>query len=129
MTSILRGKVRGLASVLDAQSLFIYLFIYFFVIENWICAITRHYAEPNNILLIKKFWFDVRQWSHRLMITVHCLWAKSNNRAPGQSECEVAWFCFWFWFRLFACSAWLLFHSLFTFSRCVNKTGWLQNEY
>ena len=53
--------MRGLASVLDAQSLFIYLFIYFFVIENWICAITRHYAEPNNILLIRNFWFDVRQ--------------------------------------------------------------------
>ena len=29
----------GVASVLDVQSLF------FFVKENWVCAMTRHYAE------------------------------------------------------------------------------------
>ena len=36
---------------------------------------------------------------------------------------------FLFWFRLFMCTVWLLFYSLFTFSSCSNKTGWLQNEY
>ena len=25
----------------------------FFIKENWICAITRHHAEPNNILLTR----------------------------------------------------------------------------
>ena len=30
------------------------------------------------------------------MIPWHCLWAKSNNRARGQFECDVTWFCFCF---------------------------------
>ena len=60
MTSTLRG-VRGrvsemlsdvggggLVSVLDIQ------FLFCFVKENWIYAMTRHHAEPNiNILLTK----------------------------------------------------------------------------
>ena len=32
------------------------------------------------------------------MITLHCLWAKSNNRMRGQFECDVTWFCFCFKF-------------------------------
>ena len=47
----------GLVSVLDVQS-------FFFIIENWICAMTKHHAEPNiNILLTKNLPFDygVRQ--------------------------------------------------------------------
>ena len=28
------------------------------------------------------------------MIPLHYLWAKSINRAPGQFECDVTWFCF-----------------------------------
>ena len=39
---------------------------------------------------------DVRQWSHPLMISLHCLWSKSNNRARGQFECDVTWFCLCF---------------------------------
>ena len=71
----------------------------FFIKENWICAITRHHAEPNiNILLTKSLPFDygLRQWSHSLMIPVHFLWIKSNNRARVQFECDVTWFCFCF---------------------------------
>ena len=34
-----------------------------------------------------------------------------------------------FLFRSFTYTLRLLFHSLFTFSSCANKTGWLQNEY
>ena len=42
------GGAGGLASVLDVQSLF-------FFKENWICAVTRHHAEPNiNMLLTRK---------------------------------------------------------------------------
>ena len=82
----------GLTSVLDVQSLF------FFIKENWICATTRHHAEPNNILLTRNLPFesDVRQRSHTLMIPLHCLWAKSKNRTRGQFECDVTWFCFCF---------------------------------
>ena len=63
--------------------------------ENWICAMTRHHA--NNISLARNLPFDseVRQGSHPLMIPLHCLWAKSNNRMRGHFECDVA-LCFYF---------------------------------
>ena len=55
MLSNAGGKGRGgeLESVMDVQSLF------FFIKENWICAMTRHQAEPNiNILLTRNLPFD-----------------------------------------------------------------------
>ena len=30
------------------------------------------------------------------MISLNCLWAKSNNRTRGQFECDVTWYCFCF---------------------------------
>ena len=89
-----------------------YQILIFFIKENWICAMARHYAEPNiNILETRNllFYTDVRQWSHTLMIPLHCLCARSNNRTRGQFVCDV----FWFWFRLFTCTLRLLFHSFF----------------
>ena len=91
----------------------------FFIKENWICAMTRHHA--NNVLLARNLPFDsdVRQWSHLLMISLHCLWANSNNRTRAQFECDVLYFgfCFVFvWFCSFTCTVRLLFHSLCTFS-------------
>ena len=102
-----------LASVMDVQSLS------FFIKENWICATTRHHAEPNiNILLTRNLPFDsdFRKWSHPSMIPLHCLWAKSNKRTLGQFESDVTWFCF----CSFTCTVPLLSHSLFTFSSCAN---------
>ena len=81
----------GVASIMDVQSLF------FFIKENWICAMTRHHAESNiNILLTRNLPTDsgVRKWSIPLMM--HCLCSKSNNRTPGQFEHDVTWFCFCF---------------------------------
>ena len=51
-----------------------------------------------NILLTRNFTIDsdVGQWSHPLMIPLHCLWAKLNNGMSGQFECDVNWFCFCF---------------------------------
>ena len=74
-----------LASVLDVQS-------FFFIKENWICAMTRHHA--NNVLLTGNlpFYSDVRQSSHPLMIPLHYLRAKSNNRTRGQFEYDVTFF-------------------------------------
>ena len=47
----------GLASVLDVQ--FSFFFFFFFVKKNWICAMTRHHAEPNtNILLTRDLPFE-----------------------------------------------------------------------
>ena len=64
----------------------------------------------------------VRQWSHPLMILLHCLCAKSNNETRGQFERDMTWvFFFFFYFvrshhedniSIFTCTAWLLFHSL-----------------
>ena len=53
---------------------------------------TKYYA--NNILLARNLPFesDVRQWSHLLMIPLHCLWAKSSNRTRGQFEYDVTYF-------------------------------------
>ena len=71
----------------------------FFITENWVCVMTRHHAE-SNILLTRNLPIEsgVRQWSHPLMIQLHFLWAKSNNRTCGQFECDVTWFCFYFEF-------------------------------
>ena len=83
----------GLTSVLDVQSFF------FVVKESWICAMTRSHAEPNiNILLTRNLPFHsyVRQWSQSLIIPLHYLWAKSNNRTRGQFHCDATWFCFCF---------------------------------
>ena len=68
----------------------------FFIKENWICAITRHHSD--NILLARNLPFDadVRQWNHPLMILLHCLWAKSNNRTCRQFEYDVTLFFLFF---------------------------------
>ena len=71
----------------------------FFIKEHWICAMTRNLAESNiSILLAKNLPIDsdLRQRSHPLMILLHSLWAKSNNRTRGQFECYLTWFCFSF---------------------------------
>ena len=52
-----------------------------------------------------------RQWSHPLMILLHCLWAKLNNKRHDQFECDTTWFCFYFDYCLFTCTVQLLFHS------------------
>ena len=73
----------------------------FFTKENWICTMTRLHAETNiNILLTRNLPFDsdVRQWSHPLMIQLHFLWAKLNNRMRGQFECDLIWICFCYGF-------------------------------
>ena len=56
------------------------------------------------------FGSDARQWSHPLMVPLHSLWAKSNNRTRGQFECDVTLFLFWF--RSFTCTVLLLFHNM-----------------
>ena len=64
-------------------------------------SLTSAYGKPNiNMLLRRNLPIDsgVGQWSHSLMIQLHCLWAKSNDRMPGQFECDVTWFCFYFEF-------------------------------
>ena len=65
------------------------IFIYF-IKENWICAINRHYAT--NIWLARNLPFDpdIRQWSHPLMIPLHCLRDKSSYRGSCKFEYDVA---------------------------------------
>ena len=89
---VIRCRGKGVASVLDVQSLFFY----------WICAMIKHHVELNvNNFLTRNLPFDsdIRKWNYPLMIPLHCLWATSNNRTRGQLECYVTCF-FLFWFRL-----------------------------
>ena len=80
------------------------IFIFFFIKENWICAVNRHHTEPNNNIDNKSsFWLDVRQWSHPLMIPLHCLWANSSNSMRGQLNVTCLFFCFDFVCSLCGC--------------------------
>ena len=128
MTSTLRGKVVGggydkneMLSDLVGGELASVLEVHFFMKEGWICAIKRYHIKPNvDIILTRNLPFgsDITQWSYPLVILLHCLRA-------------VTWLGFVFLFCIcsFACVVQLLFHSLFAFSRCPHKTGWLQNKY
>ena len=83
----------GVASVLEVQSLA------FSIKENWICVMTRHHTESNiNTLLTRNLPIDSggKQWSHHLMIPLHCLLGKSTIRTRGQFACDVSWFYFCF---------------------------------
>ena len=64
----------------------------FFIEENWISTTTAYNAEPNNILLTRNLLFhsDVWQWSHPLLMPLHCSWAKWNNRTCCQFECDLS---------------------------------------
>ena len=58
---------------------------------------TRHHA--NNIYILARnlpFGSEVRQQSHPLMIPLHCLWGKLNNRMCGHFEYDVDLFIFIF---------------------------------
>ena len=55
----------------------------------------------------------------------HCIVFRLNRKMNEWRDLVL----FLFWFRLFMCTVWLLFFSLFTFSSCANEIGWLQNEY
>ena len=51
----------------------------------------------------------VRQWSNPLMIALHYVWAKLNNRMCAQFESDMTWYCFCFDFvcsyELCSCTA------------------------
>ena len=96
-----------------------------FIKENCICAMTRHHAEPNiNILLTRNLPFDsdIRQWSHAIMIpSIACgLNWTIERMSIWMWRVMIS---FLFWFHSFTWTVRLLFHSLFTFSSCENKTG------
>ena len=99
---------------MTSNHFFFFFFFEFSTKENWICTMNRHHAEPNiNILFTKKFPFD-SDFIHRShpLISLHWLWAKSNNRIRDQFEYDVTWFLLLFWFRSFTCTVLLLSHSL-----------------
>ena len=90
---VIRRRGWRLASVLDVfWDVLFFSFLFFFIKGNWICSMTRHHVEPNiNILVTRNLPFEsnIGQWSHPLMIPLHCFWTKSNNRTGGQFECDV----------------------------------------
>ena len=93
LSDVERGAGRKVSEC-SGRPIFIFL-----IKENWVCVITRHHAESNfNILLTRNLPFDsgVRQWRYLLMMLLHCLSAKSNNKTCGQFEYNVTWFYFCF---------------------------------
>ena len=61
------GRIREVGAVVAGERVIWMSSFYFFKKENWICAMTRHHAEPNiNILLTRNLPFAsyARQWSH-----------------------------------------------------------------
>ena len=110
------GGGEGLAIVLDVQSLF----------APWADIIL---SQTLTYYLQEIFLLTLTSDNTQCNILLHCLWAKSNNRTRNQCGRDVTWFRFLFFICLVTCLVQLLFHSLFTFSRCPNKTGWLQNEH
>ena len=72
------------------------------------------------ITYLKKYSFWIwHQTVKSLIIPLHCLSAKSDNRTSGQFECDITLFLFWF--RSITCIVRFLFQSLLTFSRCANE--------
>ena len=85
----------GLVSILEVQ------FLFFFIKENWIFVMTKHHDESkSNMLLTRNLPIDsdVRKRIHSLMISLHYLKAKSNDRMRVQFERGMTWFCFCFYF-------------------------------
>ena len=84
----------GVASVLDAQSLF-------FLLKKIRFAPWPDIMLSQTLMFYWKAIFLLTLVSnseaiHPLMIPLHCLYAKSKNRTRGQFECDVTWFCFSF---------------------------------
>ena len=76
----------------------------------WSCWV-KQYITDN-----KSFYWLWCQWSHSLMIPLHCLRAKSSYRTRDQFEFDVTWFCFCF---DFVCS-----HTRCSYYSIVCWRGW-----
>ena len=93
----------------------------FFIKENWICATSRRPDIMLSHYYIIDFPIDsgIRHRSRPLMIPFNCLRTKSNNRTPGQFECDVSRFCFCL--ISFRYTMRLLFNSLLESSVCGGR--------
>ena len=100
----------GLASVLDVQSWFLLLKKIGFALWSDIMLIIYYWQEIFLLTLTFSFdsdsesFSDVTHWSHLLMIALHYLWTKSNNRTRDHFECDVTFFGLFVWFRCRCCS-------------------------
>ena len=85
---------------------------------------TRHHTEQKiNILLTRNlcFEYDVRQWSHPLMIS-YCTACGINRTIEREVNLNATCLLLLLiWFRLIICTVRLLFRSLFKFSSCEKK--------
>ena len=139
MTSTLRGvggygKIEMLSDVggWGVSGVFWTFNLYFFIKENWICAITRYHDEPNNILVTRNIPFesDVRQWSDPLMIPLHCLWAKLNNTMRGQFNVTLLGFVYVLILFVRSYARWVCSSIVCLRFQVIQwKTCWLQNKY
>ena len=90
--------------------------LYFFIKEDWICAMTRPHV--NNILLARNLPFDpdVRHWSYPWRETSHCLWVNWTIECVINLNvmCDFNFLFVFVWFRSFTSTVRLLFESLIT---------------
>ena len=85
---------------------------------------TRHHTEQKiNVLLTRNlcFEYDVRQWSHPLMIS-YCTACGINRTIEREVNLNATCLLLLLiWFRLIICTVRLLVRSLFKFSSCEKK--------
>ena len=113
----------GLASVLEVQSLFLLQKIGFARWPDIMLNQTIYYWQEIFLLTLR----SDRKPSFNDTITLFVDWIEQCSAWSIWMWRDLVLFLFWF--HSFTCTIRLLFHSLFTFSCCANKTGWLQNEY
>ena len=89
-----------------------------------------------DIMLIIYYWQEIflltlTSDSQAILQWYHCIVCGLNRTIERVVNLNVMWLCFCFVSVLlcsFLYTVRLLFYRLFMFSRCANKTGWLQNE-
>ena len=86
---------------------------------------TPIYTKHDNTCWTKQYIIDNK--SNKSSFSLCSLTVKPSFNGTIAFECDLTWFCFFF--ISFTCTVRFLFYSLFTFSSCTNKTGWLQDEY
>ena len=89
MLSDVEGGAEGVTSVLDVQSLF-------FLIKKIGFAPWPNIMLSQTIFYWKEIFLFTLTSGNPLLIPLHCLWAKPNNRTRGQFECDMTLFRFCF---------------------------------
>ena len=86
LSNVLRGDAHMTSSLRRGIALW----------PDMLSRILIYYWQGIFLLTLAKLFEANWQWRGSLMIPLHCLSAKSNNKTRGQFECGMTWFCFCF---------------------------------